>query len=54
MVSGFCINTQDGRVATQWQLADAELLDDDSKPVKPWHPIPGPQRGLDDVVRGDA
>jgi hypothetical protein len=40
--SGFFINTQDGRVATGWQLADAELVDEDSKPVKPWHPIPGP------------
>jgi hypothetical protein len=41
-MSGFFVNTQDGRVATRWQLAEAELVDDDEKPVSPWHPIQGP------------
>jgi hypothetical protein len=39
--SGFFVNTQDGRVATQGQLAGAQLLDDEDKPVAPWHPIRG-------------
>ena len=30
-------------MATQWQLAEAELVDDDEKPVSPWHPIQGPR-----------
>jgi hypothetical protein len=38
----FFVNTQDGRVATRGQLADAGLVDDLEKPVAPWHPIQGP------------
>jgi hypothetical protein len=29
-------------VATRDQLADADLVDEDRKPVAPWHPIQGP------------
>jgi len=29
-------------VATRNQLADAELVDEFDKPIKPWHPIQGP------------
>jgi hypothetical protein len=38
----FFVNTQDGRVATRGQLADAGLVDGHSKPEAPWHPIQGP------------
>jgi hypothetical protein len=38
-VSVFFINTQDGRVATRTQLAEAELVDGENTPVAPWHPI---------------
>jgi hypothetical protein len=38
----FFVNTQDGRVATRNQLADAGLVDDREKPVAPWHRIQGP------------
>lgn len=38
----FFVNTQDGRVATRTQLADAGLVDDLDRPVPPWHPIQGP------------
>jgi hypothetical protein len=41
-VSGFFVNTQDGRVATRAQLDDAGLVDEEQKPVDPWHPIQGP------------
>jgi hypothetical protein len=41
-VGSFFVNTRDGRVATRRQLAEAELVDDHDKPVKPWHPIQGP------------
>jgi hypothetical protein len=41
-VSGFFVNTQDGRVATLTQLEDARLLDDRETPPPPWHPIQGP------------
>jgi hypothetical protein len=41
-VSRFFVNYEDGRVATRDQLADAELVDDERKPVAPWHPIQGP------------
>ena len=41
-MSRFFVNTQDGRVATRSQLSDAGLVDDDGKPVPPWHPIQGP------------
>jgi hypothetical protein len=41
-VSGFFVNTGDGRVATHAQLGDAGLLDEREKPVEPWHPIQGP------------
>jgi hypothetical protein len=42
-VSGFFVNTQDGRVATRAQLGDAGLVDEEEKPVDPWHPIQGPR-----------
>jgi hypothetical protein len=38
----FWVNTQDGRVATRGQLAEAGLVDAQDRPVKPWHPIHGP------------
>ena len=38
----FFVNTEDGRVATRAQLAEAGLVDEFDKPVKPWHPIQGP------------
>jgi hypothetical protein len=38
----FCVNTEDGRVATRNQLAGAGLVDDTHKPLPPWHPIQGP------------
>jgi hypothetical protein len=41
-VGVFFVNTQDGRVATGGQLAEAGLVDERSKPVAPWHPIQGP------------
>jgi len=41
-VSGFFVNTQDGRVATRTQLVEAGDADADEKPVAPWHPIQGP------------
>jgi hypothetical protein len=41
-VSGFFVNTEDGRVATRAQLDDAGMVDERLKPVEPWHPIQGP------------
>ena len=41
-MSVFWVNYEDGRVATREQLAEAGLVGDDDKPVKPWHPIQGP------------
>ena len=41
-MSVFFVNTQDGRVATRSQLVEADLVDDDGKPLPPWHPIQGP------------
>ena len=41
-MSVFFVNTQDGRVATLRQLAEAGLVDADEKPVVPWHEIQGP------------
>jgi hypothetical protein len=41
-VSGFFVNTQDGRVATRTQLSDAGIVDDVDEPPDPWHPIQGP------------
>ena len=41
-VSSFFINTQDGRVATQRQLAEAGATDSNETPVAPWHQIQGP------------
>jgi hypothetical protein len=38
----FFIDTQAGRVATQRQLAEAGLMDDEDKPLPPWHAIQGP------------
>src|SRR3954465_10668963 len=36
----FCVNTEDGRVATYDQLDEAGMVEDE-KPVRPWHPIQG-------------
>ena len=41
-MGAFFIDTQAGGVATRGQLADAGLVDDEDKPVAPWHPIQGP------------
>jgi hypothetical protein len=41
-VSRFFVNTQDGRVATRSQLAEAGLADDVNDPELPWHRIQGP------------
>src|SRR3954468_19801677 len=41
-VGVFFVNTQDGRVATGGQLAEAGLADESEKPLAPWHPIQGP------------
>ncbi len=41
-VSRFFVNTQDGRVATRAQLAEAELATEDEPPELPWHRIQGP------------
>ena len=41
-MGAFFVNTEDGRVATRNQLADARLVDGDGKPSRPWHPIQGP------------
>jgi hypothetical protein len=41
-VDVFFVNTEDGRVATRDQLAEAGLLDERDRAVKPWHPIQGP------------
>ena len=38
----FCVNTEDGRVATRTQLAEAGLVDEFGAPQRPWHPIQGP------------
>ena len=38
----FFIDTQSGRVATFGQLREAGLADDSGRPVRPWHPISGP------------
>ncbi len=41
-MSGFFVNTQDGRVATRTQLVEAGEADAEEAPVAPWHPIQGP------------
>ena len=41
-VGVFFVNTEDGRVATRTQLVEAGLVDEQEKPVQPWHPIQGP------------
>ena len=41
-MSVFWVNYEDGRVATRDQLAGAGLVDEDERPVAPWHPIQGP------------
>jgi hypothetical protein len=41
-VGVFFVNTEDGRVATGTQLADAGLMDQFDKAGPPWHPIQGP------------
>jgi hypothetical protein len=38
-VDVFFIDTQTGRVASRKQLAEAGLVDEFDKPVKPWFPI---------------
>ena len=40
-VEVFFIDTQDGRVATRRQLAEAGLVDEFDRPAAPWHPIQG-------------
>ena len=42
-MSGFFVNTQDGRVATRSQLADAGEVDAHDEPRPPWHAIQGPR-----------
>ena len=42
MVSGFFVNTQDGRVATRKQLAETGMEMTHDLPPPPWHPIQGP------------
>ena len=42
-MGAFFINYEDGRIATREQLAEAELVDDDLKPGKPWHQIQAPR-----------
>jgi hypothetical protein len=39
----FFVNTQDGRVATGGQLAEAGLVDELGKPEQPWFRIQGPR-----------
>jgi hypothetical protein len=41
-MSVFFVNTQDGRVATRAQLAEAGLVGALERPTPPWHPIQGP------------
>jgi hypothetical protein len=41
-VGVFFVNTEDGRIATQDQLADIGVVDDLGRPAPPWHPIQGP------------
>jgi len=41
-MSSFFVNTQDGRVATLNQLAEAAIAPSDERPKLPWHPIQGP------------
>ena len=41
-MGAFFINYQDGRIATRDQLKQAELVDEDVRPVPPWHQIQGP------------
>jgi hypothetical protein len=41
-VGVFFVNTEDGRVATRAQLAEAGLVDEPEQPQRPWHPIKGP------------
>jgi hypothetical protein len=41
-VGVFFVNTEDGRVATRTQLAEAGLIDELERPARPWHPIQGP------------
>jgi hypothetical protein len=41
-VGVFFVNTDDGRVATRTQLAEADLVDEHEQPVRPWHQIQGP------------
>jgi hypothetical protein len=38
----FFVNTEDGRVATRGQLAEAGLVDERERPERPWHAIQGP------------
>jgi hypothetical protein len=41
-MGAFFIDTQEGRVATRGQLADAGLVDDEDRALPPWHQIQGP------------
>ena len=42
-MSGFFVNTADGRVATYAQLDEIGAIDERQKPLRPWHPIRGPR-----------
>ena len=42
-MSGFFVNTQDGRIATRTQLVEVGDADADDTPVAPWHQIQGPR-----------
>ncbi|MBI5106849.1 MAG: hypothetical protein HZB46_18015 [Solirubrobacterales bacterium] len=37
----FFIDTDSGQVATQRQLIDAGVADEDAPPPRPWHPVQG-------------
>ncbi|MGH2761577.1 MAG: hypothetical protein ACRDL4_12050 [Thermoleophilaceae bacterium] len=42
-MGSFFVNTEDGRVATRTQLAEAGQVDELEQPRSPWHPIQGPR-----------
>jgi hypothetical protein len=41
-LSRFFVNFEDGRIATRRQLAEADIVDDSQRPLRPWHEIQGP------------
>jgi hypothetical protein len=38
----FFVNTDDGRIATQTQLAELGLMEEPGRAARPWHRIKGP------------